>query len=171
MGTNERKRRRLSREILALIMIVVVGFLGFKFLEHNRLAASTVGVTFKNPDGSTSPEFNLELALDGPARAKGLMFRKPDSIPTRGGMMFVFPEDQRLSFWMKNTMTSLDMIFLDSSLKVQGVLADVPIMNEAPRTLGTIGRYVIELHAGTAAKHGIREGSVAVPNRALPRGR
>lgn len=171
MGTNERKRQRFTREILTLIVIVVMGIVGFRAFESTRLAGSMVGIAFKKPDGSTTPEFHLELALDGPGRAKGLMFRKADSIPERGGMMFVFPKDELLSFWMRNTVTSLDMLFLDSSLKVQGVLANVPIMNEVSRTLGKEGRYVIELHAGTAQRYGIGEGAVAIPDRPLPRGR
>jgi hypothetical protein len=171
MGTNERRRRRLSREIIVLGLVTIALVVGFVLLDRARISASMVGVTFKNSDGSTSPEFTLELALDEPARAKGLMFRKPDTIPPLGGMMFVFPKDQLLSFWMKNTLTSLDMFFLDSSLKVQGVLADVPIMNESSRTLNQVGRYVIELHAGTAAKYGITAGATAVLNRQLPRGR
>lgn len=171
MGTNERKRQRFTREILALVVVVVLAVVGFRAFESSRLAGSMVGITFKKPDGSMTPEFELELALDGPGRAKGLMFRKPDSIPERGGMMFVFPNDQLLSFWMRNTLTSLDMLFLDSTLNVQGVLANVPIMNDTSRTLGKEGRYVIELHAGAAQKYGIGEGAIAVPNRPLPRGR
>lgn len=171
MGTNERKRRRTRRQILILIGVCVVAFLGFRAFERERYRSGTVDVSFANPDGTTSPLFTLELAADGPSRQKGLMFRKPDSIPERGGMIFIFPEDERLSFWMRNTFTSLDMIFLGSDLTVQGVIPDVPIMNDTPRTLETVGRYVIELHAGTAARYGITAGSVAKPARPLPRGR
>lgn len=171
MGTNERKRRQFTREIVTLVVLVVVALVGFRVYESSRLAGSRVGITFKKPDGATSPEFTLELALDGPARSKGLMFRKPDSIPERGGMMFVFPNDQILSFWMRNTLTPLDILFLDSSLTVQGVLANVPIMNETSRSIGKEGRYVIELHAGTAGRYGIGEGAIAIPNRPIPKGR
>jgi uncharacterized membrane protein (UPF0127 family) len=171
MGTNERKRRRTIRQLVALGVLCLVAIVGFRALDSERKRGAVADITFTNPDGSITPVFLLEIAADGPSRSKGLMFRKPDSIPPLGGMIFVFPEDERLSFYMRNTYTSLDMVFLDSALKVQGILADVPILNDDPRTLGTVGRYVIELHAGTAQRYGITAGSVVTSARPLPRGR
>ena len=58
--------------------------------------------------------FALELAVDDAHRADGLMNRT--SIPDHGGMLFVFPDSkvQVQSFWMKNCVVDMDIIYLDS---------------------------------------------------------
>jgi uncharacterized membrane protein (UPF0127 family) len=63
-------------------------------------------------------EFNLELALDDASRARGLMHR--DHIDEHGGMLFVFPDSKvtRQSFWMKNCLVDMDIIYLDRSGRV-----------------------------------------------------
>jgi uncharacterized protein len=57
--------------------------------------------------------FNLELALDDQAREMGLKHRT--SIPDRGGMLFVFPDDKLRvqSFWMHECLVDMDIIYLD----------------------------------------------------------
>lgn len=61
----------------------------------------------------------MELALTAAEQARGLMFR--EQIPNDGGMIFVFPESSRRSFWMKNTLVPLDLIFLDDESKVVAI--------------------------------------------------
>jgi uncharacterized membrane protein (UPF0127 family) len=82
--------------------------------------ADSVQVTI---DGRT---FVLELALDTEARTIGLMNR--DSIPEDGGMLFVFPDDQRRSFWMGNCLIDIDVIFLDH----MGYITAMHAMKAAP---------------------------------------
>jgi len=60
--------------------------------------------------------FCLELANDEAERTQGLMFR--DSIATHGGMLFVFPDVDLRSFWMKNCNTDMDLIFLDAQGRI-----------------------------------------------------
>src|ERR1700683_2656764 len=54
--------------------------------------------------------FSVELATNDEERERGLMFRR--SVPGGTGMLFDFKGDQDVSFWMKNTYVSLDMIFI-----------------------------------------------------------
>ncbi len=56
--------------------------------------------------------FQLELMLDKKSRTKGMMNRS--AIPPDGGMLFVFTDSQSRSFWMKNCIIPLDLIYLDS---------------------------------------------------------
>ena len=63
-----------------------------------------------------SETFCMELALDLEARTNGMMFR--NSIEPTGGMLFVFPDVQTRSFWMKNCETDMDLIFLDASGRI-----------------------------------------------------
>jgi uncharacterized membrane protein (UPF0127 family) len=74
------------------------------------LADTIIPVTI---DGRT---FNLELAADAESRTRGLMDR--ESIPDDGGMIFVFPDVAMRSFWMKNCLTDMDILFLDGSGRV-----------------------------------------------------
>lgn len=65
-----------------------------------------------------------ELALTPETQAKGLMFRT--ELPRDKGMLFVFGKLESRSFWMKNTLIDLDMVFLDGDLKVLTVFHMVP---------------------------------------------
>ena len=118
-----------------------------------------VEVSFAAPDGGERGRFSLEVADTEPLRQRGLMFR--DSLPQTGGMLFIFDEEEPRSFWMKNTKIPLDMIFISTEKKVQGILAAVPPMNEEPRSVpGVASRYVVELASGVAAERGIAVGDV-----------
>lgn len=105
---------------------------------------------------------SVELALTPSEQSRGLMFRtelKPGT-----GMLFAFPEEGARVFWMKNTFVDLDIIFLDSSLRVVKVFHRVPRTREdtpdaeIPR-VGARARYVLELPAGAARAAGLRPGS------------
>lgn len=116
-------------------------------------------VTFVAPDGSARARFQLEVVDTEPLRQKGLMFR--ESLAPDGGMLFIFEKSAPLTFWMKNTKISLDMLFIGSDRSVQGILSSVPPMNEQPRSVpGVESQYVVELGAGVAAAHGIQVGDV-----------
>ncbi len=103
----------------------------------------------------------LEVASTPAQRERGLMNRS--SLAPHTGMLFVFASDAPVSFWMKNTLVSLDMLFIASDGVVRRVAADVPTVDPnirdelIPRIAGE-GKYVIELSAGEAARDGIVAG-------------
>jgi hypothetical protein len=105
----------------------------------------------------------LEIATTEQQREQGLMNRT--HLAPHSGMLFVFPSDQPVSFWMKNTLISLDMVFVDANGTVRQVIANVPTVSPAlpddqiPLEQSS-GKYVIELAAGAAAKDGIVPGAV-----------
>lgn len=116
-------------------------------------------------------ELLLELARTPAEQERGLMYRT--SLPARGGMLFVFANDGPVTFWMKNTLIPLDMLFIASDGTVRQVDADVPVPapgigdEQIPRESG-FARYVIELRAGEARRDGIEPGvKLAIPK--LPR--
>src|SRR5580765_5615184 len=61
-------------------------------------------------------DFTVEVADNEPEQMKGMMFR--DYNPADHGMIFIFPDEQPRSFWMKNTRIALDIIFVDHNGKV-----------------------------------------------------
>ncbi len=100
--------------------------------------------------------FTAELALNPAQHALGLMFRK--ELPPDHAMLFDFANPRPGSMWMKNTLISLDMLFVDAGRKIIFVAENTtPLSEEVITSPGPI-RYVIELAAGTAGRLGIRAG-------------
>ncbi|MBX3181057.1 MAG: DUF192 domain-containing protein [Polyangiaceae bacterium] len=108
------------------------------------------------PEVSGAPRVSLEVAATEPARAQGLMYRTelaPDE-----GMLFVFPREAPRSFWMRNTCLPLDMLFLDRQGYIVGILEQVPVMNEHPRSVPCPAAFVLEVNAGWVRDHGVKPG-------------
>ncbi|MGZ6125618.1 MAG: DUF192 domain-containing protein [Myxococcales bacterium] len=101
----------------------------------------------------------VEIAADEASRARGLMFRR--SLDPDHGMLFVFPQTELLSFWMHNTLIALDMIFLDETRTVVGVVANAAPQTDNPRGVGKPSRYVVEVAGGQAAAHAVGPGTRA----------
>ena len=102
-------------------------------------------------------EFTVDVARTAEERAKGLMF--VEKMPMRQGMLFVFPSERPLSFWMKNTLIPLDMIFADRN----GVVLHVH-ENAIPGDLSGVpstepAQYVLEINGGMSRLLGITPGA------------
>ena len=104
--------------------------------------------------------FTLEIADTEPARQRGYMERV---VGPREGMLFVFQEPGRHSFWMKNCLVSLDILWLDAAFRIVHVAAaqpPCPAQGPCPSIIPMRpARYVLEFAAGTAQAHGLRPGS------------
>lgn len=109
------------------------------------------------PDGFA---VDLELAVTADEISNGLMFRP--SLPDNRGMLFLFEQARKPSFWMKNMLIPLDLVFLDGSGAVVDVIADVqpcaadPCPNYPP---SRPAQAVLEINAGAAAAHAIEVGA------------
>ena len=102
-------------------------------------------------------DFTVEIADIYSKRKQGLMHRK--SLPLDHGMIFVFPTERPLSFWMKDTPLSLDLIFFDH----QGHYVSHQ-SNAIPGSLTSIksgapAQFVLEINAGLVEKLRIGEGT------------
>lgn len=102
--------------------------------------------------------FKVEIANTDVQRQMGLMWR--ETLADDEGMLFLFDTEQHLSFWMRNTVLPLDIIFIDSDWKVLGVSANAVPFTDDPREVPGVSQYVLELNAGAAARHGIGPGTV-----------
>ena len=75
------------------------------------------------------------------------------------GMLFSYPRERPVAFWMKNTPLSLDMIFMDEDGLIVGVHERTVPMRERPLyAVPQPVRYVLETNAGFAAAHGLAAG-------------
>ncbi|MBI4372030.1 MAG: DUF192 domain-containing protein [Elusimicrobia bacterium] len=112
--------------------------------------------------------------VDAPAtREIGLMCRT--KLPKDYGMLFVFPREMSLQFWMKNTFVPLDLLWIGADKRVTAVHSRLPASrldtpeDRVARASG-LGQYVLELPSGAAARHKLKEGdalrfSVPIPDR------
>lgn len=110
------------------------------------------------PDGNM---IKVEIAKTQAQAERGLMFR--ESLPEDSGMLFIFPKDKIQSFWMKNTLIDLDIIFIDSQGAIVNIAENMPHSyigapeEEVAQAFGW-GQYVLEINGGLAQKHNLKPG-------------
>jgi uncharacterized protein len=101
-------------------------------------------------------KFEVELALNDAERARGLMYR--EKLGPYDGMLFDFYQDAPVSFWMKNTLIPLDMVFIASDGTIRHVHANaVPLSTNAIPSQFPV-RAVLEINGGSARLLGIKPG-------------
>jgi len=106
--------------------------------------------------GEAYQRFVVELADDPYETQRGLMFRR--DVPPDEGMLFDFGTDLERAFWMKNTLVSLDMLFIRSDGVIHRIAANTVPLSEVPvPSFGPVSA-VLELAAGRAAELGIEPG-------------
>jgi len=101
--------------------------------------------------------FAVEVADDTAERAQGLMFR--ESLDPGAGMLFVYNVPRRVSFWMKNTLIPLDMVFLDGAGRVTAVHSMAQPLDETPIDGGEGVQFVLEINGGLAGRLGLAPGA------------
>jgi uncharacterized membrane protein (UPF0127 family) len=99
--------------------------------------------------------FTVEVANTAEQQSMGLMFRR--SLGPNKGMIFPFDPPQFASFWMKNTLIPLDMIFIRADGKIARIATAKPL-DETPVLSGDTVVAVLEIRGGRSAQLGIRAG-------------
>jgi len=100
--------------------------------------------------------FTVEIADTDQSREIGLMFRK--SMAANRGMLFDFGAPQSVTFWMKNTLIPLDMVFIGKDGHVVSVTRKAIPMSEALIPSGGAIVGVLELRGGRADEIGVKPG-------------
>lgn len=107
----------------------------------------------------------VEIADTPSKRNTGLMFRK--KLSDERGMLFVFPEEDYLSFWMKNTLIPLSIGFFDRN----GILLEIHEMkpNQTSETYGSRKKaiYALEVNSGWFDRNGIQPGAVLILEKSI----
>jgi uncharacterized protein len=136
--------------------------------SKNPKAACTAGKAYPDSDaglkqvqlciqsGKKLRAYTVEVASNSKEQAQGLMFRK--SLADNAGMIFPFPEPKMASFWMKNTVIPLDIIFIRADGSIESIAA-----NTTPYSLNSVGsgeevKAVLELRGGLTQELGIKPG-------------
>jgi len=125
--------------------------LGSLFTKH----LPTTTISFDTPRGPA--RFIVEVASDDASQQQGLMYRK--EMDENAGMLFDLHEPKRVSFWMKNTYLSLDIIFVREDGTISTIEPNaIPLSTDSILSMEPI-RAVIELNGGRAHQLGIRPGA------------
>ena len=106
--------------------------------------------------GTRDIKFEVELATNDSERGRGLMYRK--QLGPYEGMLFDFYQEMPVSFWMKNTLIPLDMVFIAADGTVKHVHANAVPLTTDPVPSRFPVRAVLEINGGSAALLGIKPG-------------
>lgn len=126
---------------------------------NSDAAAKTIALTVASSNGTHA--FQVEVAKSAAEQEKGLMFRT--DIPDNGGMLFwPYPAGggapKEASFWMKNTPSPLDIIFIRADGTIARIAENTIPESEAHVDSGEPVAAVLELKGGRSSALGIAEG-------------
>jgi hypothetical protein len=105
---------------------------------------------------SSQYRFEVEVADDSAERAEGLMYRT--SLADNAGMLFLYQETRPVEFWMKNTLLSLDIVFVREDGTIARIAESTTPMSEDLIPSGEPVRAVLEVKAGTMRQLGVTAG-------------
>ena len=103
--------------------------------------------------------FNVELVKKEQTRTQGLMFR--ENLDSDKGMLFIFEEEEKYSFWMKNTLLALDIIWINQDKQVVFIKENAqPCLEEECQRINPDkkAKYVLEINAGIVNKINLKIG-------------
>ncbi|MFO0725197.1 MAG: DUF192 domain-containing protein [Myxococcota bacterium] len=110
--------------------------------------------------------FQAEIADTPDERQLGLMHRT--AMREKDGMIFLFPREQPLSFWMRNTLIPLDMVFIKADHTILGIVENATPKTDSPRRVDGNSQFVLELNGGSAKKFGLHAGQMVKFYAPLP---
>lgn len=143
---------------LLFIQLFLIIFI-FTSCTNTKLPVQNLTIT-KN-DGSTV-NVKAEVAISKEERNFGFMERK--NIPDGTGMIFVFEQEQILSFWMKNTPHPLSIAYIDSKGKIRDILDMKPYSLDSVKSSTSV-KYALEVPQGWFTKNQIKKGDfVSLPS-------
>lgn len=123
----------------------------------SHAVAACTDDTIRLRSGGTVSEFTVELAQTPEERGRGLMFR--EHMDRDAGMLFIFSPPRRVSFWMKNTLIPLDMLFIDRSGVVRHIHENAIPGDETGIPSRSIAYAVLEINGGLSSELGLKVGA------------
>ncbi len=139
---------------------------GLSFIALAGCALAAPETALCQPDMALFPEADVAIRVviaDDPAeRAQGLMNR--EELAAKTGMLFIYETPRPASFWMKNTLIPLDMVFMDAQGTIRHIhpsavpLDLTPVPGNLPGDPDPNRLMVLEIGGGEAARLGLREG-------------
>jgi uncharacterized membrane protein (UPF0127 family) len=115
----------------------------------------TAKVYLSTPNGEAA--VNVEVVSTEAKIERGLMWR--EHMPLDNGMLFLMGFEKDWTFWMRNTLIPLDMIFIKKDMTVGGIVENAEPKTETLRKVGVPTFYVLEVNGGWCKQHGVVAGA------------
>jgi uncharacterized membrane protein (UPF0127 family) len=150
-----------------ILSAAVIGFLFFtnckKKNEDSKVLTKEVSFTkegevtlLKNASDSIVATLDIEIADDEYQTQTGLMYRK--SMPDNQAMLFIFNDEVRRSFYMKNTEFALDIIYLNAEKEIVSIQKNAQPYDETSLPSEAPAMYALEVNAGLSDSWGLEVG-------------
>ncbi|MBA3456763.1 MAG: DUF192 domain-containing protein [Deltaproteobacteria bacterium] len=121
--------------------------------KHPAAAPPTVAI--ETPQGEIN--VTVEVVATRPKIERGLMFR--EHLPPDGGMLFLMGGETDHTFYMRNTLIPLDMIFITKDMIIAGIVERAEPRTEDLRSVGVPSSFVLEVNGGWTAAHQVKPGA------------
>ncbi len=161
-SSKQKTKLSLQKIVIGVLALAVIGF----FIINNFITKEPKveyytftkegELTFTDSLGTLKAKIDLEIADNDYERQLGLMNRK--EMKENEGMLFIFPRQDYQSFWMRNTLISLDMMFVNDKKEIVTIHKNTKILSETSYPSSAPSIYVVETLAGFADRHNIRVG-------------
>lgn len=151
--------------VTAAIVASTLSFYSCKDATTSESVSLTKEITFtkhgelsllKAQTDSVIASLDIEIADDEYKTQTGLMYRS--SMAPNHGMLFIFPREERRSFYMKNTEIPLDIIYLNSKKEITSIQKDAKAFDETSLPSEVPSQYVLEVNAGLSDVWNLEEG-------------
>ncbi len=166
--TKKTKRIIILINFILLFFIVIlytINLFDNNFIKNNKIEVIENNIKFhsegnlffyKNNKIDKISTINIEFSKTESEIMQGLMWRK--KMKENNGMIFIFQKEKELSFWMKNTIIHLDIIFINSEKKIVKIHKNTRPYSEENYNSLMPAKYVVEVVAGYTENHNIKEG-------------
>jgi uncharacterized membrane protein (UPF0127 family) len=145
----------MRNDIIFFAAVVAIALISLAFLSYHE-SVRYVEISAQN----TTKVVSVEIAGDPISYERGLMGRK--TLDKDSGMLFVFNDELKRAFWMKNTLISLDIIFVSSNYTIVDMKEKFMPCESDPCPVyssAAPAKFVIEVNAGFVEEHGIETGN------------
>ena len=158
----DKKIYYISAAVIAAAIIILFVYPGILNKENNEevyyMFKKEGELTLSDSSNLLKAKIDIEIADTDYERQLGLM--KRISMEEKQGMLFIFPSEAMQSFWMRNTLLSLDMIFINENKKIVTIHKNTKILSDQSYPSSAPAKYVLETIAGFTDKFGINVGDV-----------
>jgi len=161
-SSKQKTKLSLQKIVIGVLALAVIGF----FIINNFITKEPKveyytftkegELTFTDSLGTLKAKIDLEIADNEYERQLGLMNRK--EMKENEGMLFIFPRQDYQSFWMRNTLISLDIMFVNDQKEIVTIHKNTKILSETSYPSSAPSIYVVETLAGFADRHNIQVG-------------
>jgi uncharacterized membrane protein (UPF0127 family) len=159
-----RRRMQIGISFTVIVIALVIIFIPKKIENHAPASKDAPmfkkqgELTLADSKGNPIISIDIEIADDEAKREVGMMGRS--EMEERHGMLFVFEEEFIASFWMRNCILSLDMIFINKQGKIVTIHKNTKPFSDDSYTAAAMTLFVLEVNAGFSDKYGIKEGDM-----------